>query len=215
MKYHECKFCKITNSYEECSNIIDRPIYEDSSFYSICSVGGFISGWSLIFPKEHSFNLSEYYSDTQFLDFLFTVKSHIEKEYGKCVVFEHGALEEGLTSCGVNHAHLHIVPFEDSIEKLVVATNQLNWKKIQVSDLANEVKNSEYLFCSDTFCDDKSLGLLANLTTPQSQYFRKILANFYGISDLYSYKLHKFEDQSLHTYNKLKKSFNECLDRNT
>lgn len=214
MKRHECKFCKIASSDHECLSSIDQPIYEDESFYAICSVGGFISGWSLIFPKEHTYNLSNYYLDSQFIDFITHVKLSVEKNYGKCIVFEHGALEEGLTSCGVNHAHLHIVPFEDSIEKLVKSDDELQWEKIYISELANKVENSEYLFCSDSFLNEDSLGLVAKLTIPQSQYFRKILANFYGIGDLYSYKTHKFEDQSLHTHKKLKKYFSTFVDSN-
>lgn len=207
MKPHECKFCNIASSDHELLNDIDRPIYEDDSFYAICSIGGFISGWTLIFPKEHTYNLSEYYNKSYFVDFVEVVKNNIEKEYGRCVVFEHGSLTEGLTSCGVNHAHLHIVPFEDSLEKLVQVDENLLWKNANENDLYRMGKNSEYLFCSDSFSKEYRTGLLAKLTTPQSQYFRKILANFYEIADSYSYKTHEFEDQSLHTYKRCKNVF--------
>lgn len=207
MKPHECKFCNIASSDHELLNDIDRPIYEDDSFYAICSIGGFISGWTLIFPKQHTYNLSEYYSESYFIDFVEIVKKNIEREYGKCVVFEHGSLVEGLTSCGVNHAHLHIVPFEDSLEKLVQDDENFLWEKADENDLCNIGKNSEYLFCSDSFSKQNRTGLLTKLPNPQSQYFRKILANFYGIADSYSYKTHAFEEQSLHTYKRSKNVF--------
>lgn len=212
MKPHECKFCNIAGSNHELLNEIDRPIYEDESFYAICSIGGFISGWTLIFPKKHTYNLSQYYCESYFIDFVDIVKNNIEKEYGKCVVFEHGALEEGLTSCGVNHAHLHIVPLEESLEKLVQGEQDFCWQKTNMNDLYNIGKNSEYLFCSDSFSKEDRTGLLAKLTNSQSQFFRKILANFYRIPESYSYKTHKFEEQSLYTYKRSKNIFCNCLN---
>lgn len=207
MKPHDCKFCEIAISNSENLTDIDKPIYENELFYAICSIGGFISGWTLIFPKQHTYNLSKYYTDPEFVIFVESIKFKLEKEYGKCIVFEHGALAEGLTSCGVNHAHLHIVPFLDSIEKIVQDAPDLEWQNFCSKELSQLCMDKEYLFCSDQFSANNSYGKLAILNTPQSQYFRKILANFYGIKDLYSYKTHKFEEQSLHTHKKLKKIF--------
>jgi ATP adenylyltransferase len=215
MNLYECKFCKIASSDAECLSVIDQPIYEDDLCYSISSIGGFISGWTLVFPKEHTFNLSKYYSDPKFIDSIEFIKNNVEKEYGQCVIFEHGAIEDGLTSCGVNHAHLHIVPFSESLEKLVKSDESLNWQTISIDNFLNISKDSEYLFCSDQFSKEPTIGQLAKLNSPQSQYFRKILAKFYGIEESYSYKTNKFEAQSLHTHKKLKKSFSSIITKTT
>lgn len=50
-------------------------------------------------------------------------------------------------------------------------------------------------------------GHLAALDTPQSQFFRKVLAKAVGLTDLFDYKKYRFEDISTDTTKKLTKYF--------
>ncbi len=199
----QCHFCKIAHRVDTPS-LVDNILLENEDFFAICSIGGFIPGWTLIFSKKHLYNLSTYYKAPIFLDFVNEVKDLISKKYGHCIVFEHGALENSITACGVNHAHLHIVPFSQKIELLTQQKHeQMEWDKIDILRIESIVDGSEYLFCSDEFSHSNSQGIVTILKNPISQFFRKILAEAVGLDDLYDYKRYKFIEHSEQTHNTL------------
>lgn len=202
-----CKFCEVgTGVY---SNEVDRPICENSDYYAISSIGGFVPGWTLIFPKKHAFNMSADYSKPKFMEFVLKVTAMVHKEYGRCVHFEHGAaMLDSQTGCGVNHAHLHIVPFSKSLESLAVTSrSHFSWRRVSAESIETACQGSEYLFCSDEFGGVNATGLVTPLTTPESQFFRRLLATSLGLNSLYDYKRHRFEELSLSTAVRLRDGF--------
>lgn len=202
-----CKFCEVGAGM--FLNEMDRPICESADYYAICSVGGFVPGWTLIFPKMHVLNMSSEYSKPTFREFVHKVTAMVRKEYGQCVHFEHGAATlNSQTGCGVNHAHLHIVPFSKGLESLALASRpNYAWRKVSAEGIEAACQKSEYLFCSDAFDGGEATGLLSPLTTPESQFFRKLIAVSLGLNALYDYKLHRFEELSLSTAAHLRHHF--------
>ncbi len=202
-----CKFCEIdANSIDR---EVDQPIVECDDYYALSSIGGFIPGWTLIFPKEHQFNMSRDYRRPAFQEFVHKVAAVVSNEFGSCVYFEHGAVRQNSqTGCGVNHAHFHIVPFSKSIETLAAAHHpDYKWEMIHTSEIEGRSQGAEYLFCSDRFDKPLTGGILSVLEDSESQFFRKILASAIGLDSLYDYKKYRFEDLSTDTAVRLRKHF--------
>ncbi|PPD55408.1 MAG: hypothetical protein CTY12_01130 [Methylotenera sp.] len=207
-KHADCRFCNLTASVSPASSA-DRILFEDEDYFAISSIGGFIPGWALVFPKTHMLNLSKEYTNPFFLKFASHVNQTITKEYGSCVVFEHGSTtENSATSCGVNHAHMHIVPFSKDIELLASQeVDNFLWTQANIADMPSFANGSEYLFCANAFDGLATIGLFSKITNPRSQFFRQLLAKATGFSDMYDYKRYRFEDVSVATADRLSKKF--------
>lgn len=204
----DCRICTIL-SCKEPAMAVDQILAENDSYFAVSSVGGFIPGWTLIFPKAHFLNLSNDYSRSEFLSFATHVTNVVSAEYGRCVVFEHGSNSyNSATSCGVHHAHMHIVPFSDNIELLALQESEdLLWKPAQLAEVSSLADGGEYLFCSNSFDALATKGVISKLNSPKSQFFRKVLARATGFLNMYDYKQYKFNEVSEDTTQKLAKKF--------
>lgn len=202
----ECRFCNIINSKIDYYGIVDKPFLSNESFFSLVSIGSFIFGWTLIVPKEHVYNLSYYYSNKRFYHYL---HDHIKllrdklKWDKKIIIFEHGSNKcDSLTACGTSHAHLHIVPFESSI--LEEIKKDRTWHLVKCGNIAEFVQGKEYLLYSEiSDLQEDTQVYLHIIDRPESQYFRRILAEKVGLQGEYSYKLDPRMDQSVKIANAL------------
>lgn len=201
-----CKFCEIGAGLHRSE--VDRPVIESDQYFAVSSIGGFVPGWTLVFPKAHCFNMSCDYRKPEFNDFVRKVSAVVSKEYGSCVFFEHGAAkQDSQTGCGVNHAHFHIVPLSKSIEALAQAYRpNFVWQKTQASKIEDHHNGAEYLFCCDDF-GYESRGVISILRNPESQFFRKVIASATGFEALSDYKKFPFDELSTNTAVRLRGSF--------
>ena len=205
----KCVFCcgsHVANEYDE-------PFYARYGYKALSSVGAINEGWVLIIPDEHCASSKKYFSVSSYLDFVKTVKIGVQEEYGECVVFEHGPKSAGsLTGCGVDHAHLHIVPvnFYDFEEAVGKAGKE--WKKIRLDDVEAYVRENEYLMYSNSEDWDSGLVNIHILPESESQFFRKVVALISGASEFYDYKKYKFTDNAINTKRRLHKLFHSCCE---
>ena len=155
----------------------------------------------MIIPKTHHLSMREYYSNKEFIELLDQVAVRVRAEYGSLIMFEHGASSENSpTGCGVDHAHFHIVPSQPISNEL--AASDLEWERIDISEFQNSTTPArEYLF----YTDDVTLehGLLHQLDTSVSQYFRNLLAKRLNVEKLSNYREHLFFENSKQTFSKL------------
>lgn len=200
-----CKFCDFASSREK-QYVADQILLESEHYFAISSIGGFIPGWVLVCTKSHQLNLSSQYINKCFLEFVDKVTEVVSKKYGTCVIFEHGAITEGSkTACGANHAHLHVVPFTQSIQSLASLYEPLlPWNSCEISHISTLSNGAEYLFCADKFIGSKTGGVISVLQQPQSQLFRRLLANAVGMAEFYDYKRYPFEEISGDTAKQLR-----------
>lgn len=185
-----CRFCNITCGEYHYKGI-DEPFASNEEFIAIASIGALVKGWTLIIPKTHQFSLRNNYNRPLFNDILHTVIPLLVKRYGTLISFEHGANREGsITSCGTDHAHLHIVPFGESLLP-DLKNYSLQWLRCRANEIASICEGSEYLFYCDL--DEKKIwkntvGYLHILNKPISQFFRVIIARRKGVVDMADYK---------------------------
>ena len=126
-----CCMCSILEGNRRYGDA-DRILWESDNFFAIASIGGFIKGWTLIVPKAHQLNLRECYATAEFQTFVRDVSQKVNSVFGSTIFFEHGAREEGsIIGCGVDHAHLHIVPSEDSLLSSIAEQSALDsWREV-------------------------------------------------------------------------------------
>jgi len=185
-----CRFCNIINGsiYEKENQLI----VENNSFFSIASIGALVEGWVLIVPKDHLVSMKDLYCINDFIEFTNTMLASIQSQYsGQIIAFEHGPNKCGsTTSCGTNHAHLHLVPYFKSLYGDMLETG-LTWDACRANEVSSRVANNEYLFYSEITSNgkwDNPNGYLHILKKPISQYFRRIIARQLDCNDEYDYK---------------------------
>ncbi|MCL4456424.1 MAG: hypothetical protein M1147_06175 [Nitrospirae bacterium] len=185
-----CRFCQINSgSYKYLD--IDEPIAGNDDFIAVASIGALVEGWSLIMPRKHQLSMRNYYSTPLLGNLIESLLPILVQQYGPVMVFEHGANTEGsITSCGTDHAHLHLVPFGESL-LLDMYGSGLNWIRCRSSEIASLTGESEYLFYSELGTDCKWIdpaGHLHILERPFSQFFRRLIAKKTIGDNMFDYK---------------------------
>jgi ATP adenylyltransferase len=184
-----CRFCGIVAG-ERGYGRSDAPFYENADFFAIASIGALVEGWSLVVPKPHAVSLRDFYGTDEFKSFSTKVVERVRSVYGNAVVFEHGSNHEGsLTSCGTDHAHLHVVPLTFSLRQDLLESG-LSWQEVKSSEISATAGGQEYLFYCDNLDNADPVGLLHVLRQPISQFFRKMIAAKLGKLDVADYKQH-------------------------
>ena len=178
----------------------------------MASIGGFIDGWSLVIPKEHTYSMRKFFTDSAFVDIANKMLKRIRDAYRKkSIIFEHGANHEGsITACGTNHAHLHIIPYEKSLLKQMFHDDSVQWIECKITDVERIVQKKEYWFYAENVVDiEDAKGYIHIIEKPESQYFRRLLAEKEGYTKEYDYKCNLFLDKGEATYASLVKKYDE------
>ncbi len=112
-------------------------------------------------------------------------------------MFEHGSNYDGsLTGCGINHAHLHIVPLKYSLLGDMFKSGY-DWVNVKADELIDVVGDNEYLFYKDIGLNENWLdntGYVHVLNCEVSQYFRKMIAEKLNMFNLYDYKKYPYTE---------------------
>lgn len=187
-------------------------LYETENFAVIPSLGSIVEGWLLIIPKKHYLSYGylsseELYEELD--DLIVYVGSIVKKAYGEFVIFENGAFcSDKLVGCGVDYAHIHIVPIKDDLIDIIKTryNKNYNWEQVKSLDVSSTfVKNSQpYLYYRN------QVGCSYITTDPNipSQLFRKAIAYSRGIENEYDWKYHYFDENIDKTINSYKQLFN-------
>ncbi len=185
-----CRMCEIASG--RFARSYDQPLFETRDYFAIPSIGALTPGWVLIFAREHVLNLSQVYDDSQFNQFRTKVCTTLQRHFSAPIrMFEHGSNSKGSSiGCGVDHAHLHLVPLEFSIEHAVPVDADAEWTSAASTDISQLSSGKEYLFCSDSPEDGDPQGLLSLPSSAVSQYFRRLIAKKVGRQTEFDYRIH-------------------------
>ena len=202
-----CRFCDISNGISK--NTADTIFAHNEKYFAISSVGALVEGWSLIVPRQHCCSMKNIYADKSFIEFSNTIAKALKDCYGPIIAFEHGPNREGSeTSCGTDHAHIHLVPYH-SIASLLDNTG-LSWQACYSNEVNDIVRNNEYLFyveINETL--EKSVGRVHILEKPISQFFRRIIADDLEIAKKYNYKVNPDTELTFRTIEGMVSYFRE------
>jgi ATP adenylyltransferase len=218
----------MNNHCNYCENILSLPIndqrepwdkilYETSNFIVAPTLGALIEGWILIISKRHVPSMGALTEEelSELDELTIRVRSLVEQEYGSTIMFEHGPACEGTAfGCGIDHAHLHVVPLNIPITSLVEKELKvhLTWEKIaDFSELSRKyLTGIPYLYVVE---NNTEKGMLICPQYLPSQFMRRVIANFLGIPQLYNYHDYNFRENVSATSKSLSAAFDKdkCL----
>lgn len=92
------------------------PLFKDKNFWIVCDAHPLTRGHILIIPREHISCMGALSKQlfSRFAELYKQVKIFINEYYGQLAVFEHG-----VTGQTVFHAHIHFLPFENTIDSII------------------------------------------------------------------------------------------------
>lgn len=166
-------------------------LLETEHFAVIPSLGALVEGWLLIVPKGHYISMGAvpvaWRQEAD--DLQEQVQKLLRDQYNQPVLtFEHGpsAARHG-TGCGVDHAHLHVVPLDCDLLQFVepfVPVN-LEWKSCDWKERTEAYQTGQdYLY----FKPERSTGRIALSEDFGSQVFRKAISLYLGIPEEFSWR---------------------------
>jgi hypothetical protein len=134
----------------------------------------------------------------------------ITRAYHSPTIFEHGPSEEGTdVGCGIDHAHLHLMPLQFSLVEQVKKNEELSgltWSKCEgdLCQLQNLYRQRKpYLYIKDP-------GRESVYSIPERvscQCLRRVVAHKLGIENEYDYNKFHFAINAERTINSLREDF--------
>lgn len=201
----DCTFCAELNKGSDRARW-NRPLAMTEHFVVVPSLGSLVEGWVLIVPKDHFLSMGAMRvglrSEIDTLEQ--RIKDSLHAQYGKPVIaFEHGpsAAKHG-TGCGVDHAHLHLVPTECDVLKyaLPLVPGPTTWAcsgKDNGWAARTEAYNNgqDYLYLKP----DGKEPVIASSSDFGSQVFRRAISKYLGRESEFNWRDHPRIDTVLQT----------------
>ncbi len=188
---NECAFCSLESR--------EQVIETSNVGLAVPSLGAFIDGWLLIVPKRHMLSLAEMSRDEceQFKDFATHVRQRLEQMYGPAVEFEHGSAGSSRSAgCGVDHAHSHLVPFDEPLRPLIAALgpdfDEMEWSPLDENGPCPDL-DQDYI----TICDSTGSWITYSRSLP-GQVVRRALAEWKG-EYRWDWKANLHQDRAVRT----------------
>lgn len=190
-----CNICNLLTKGHVGAGV-DRPWLSTEDYSAVISIGALVPGWTLLAPKRHAVNMQASYKDQKFWEFAREAAVHLSARYGSVVAFEHGPnASNSLTGCGTGHAHLHLVPLNFPLAEYSRNFDlSKQWAVSSFDEIAQKSRGGEYLFVADKFEADASTGFLSIISSPISQFFRKVIASNLGMSEFSDYRRYPMLD---------------------
>jgi diadenosine tetraphosphate (Ap4A) HIT family hydrolase len=182
-----CCFCQefqrneVNEEIKIIYGITNRILFANDEFVVLPSVSPIVENHLLILPKRHINTMKQLENDEK--KHLLILIKNITRLFGKdYFIFEHGAFPVNGNTCGVDHAHIHILPVEKTISKAVIeCVNEVYTSKLYM-DFAmslNDEINMPYLSYGNSIHE----MYMCNNAVFRSQFMRELLCNKLGIND--------------------------------
>lgn len=168
--------CRICDAPER-----ERLVGQSRRSVAFPSLGAFVEGWVLVAPRSHVVALSELARDEwqDLSEMLETCNRQIKAAYGPTVLFEHGAAGTSRTAgCGVDHAHMHIVPWNGDLREEIARVPDLGeftWRNAEGQPRGDG--GMDYIW----LCDASGTWITYAPELP-SQVIRRAIARELGLS---------------------------------
>jgi len=184
--------CKLCSDLESRTLPWNQPLFESPNFVALPSLGALVEGWLLLIPKRHFISFGAIPSSmhpeiNEFKRYLCTM---LRQHYGTVAVFEHGpSMVNRTVGCGVDHAHLHLVPlqFDLATEVFPFLPDSITWSGAGIEGCQDAyIRSEDYLYLEQPI----GSGRLATHDEFGSQLFRKAIATRLGVHDQYNWHEH-------------------------
>lgn len=172
--------------HRRCNTIIA----ETENFAVVPSLGSLVAGWLIIVPKFPIGRVADlgYEVRDEFKNLVDRCIDKVESEFGQAFVFEHGGYAGSKVSCGVDQAHLHIVPLGFDLFDVAIRSAEEPWVAADEFALPYDLcDRSEYWYVSD---QKRAVAIAAK--EAKSQWFRKLIAQQTGQGQQWNYNEYPF-----------------------
>lgn len=179
----QCEFCSEVNGESKSrfcqffnDALVDRTILATAEFVAVPSMGQIVPNSIMLLSRPHVERFADL-APAQLRNAEGIVRQLVDLESHPIAVFEHGARSSTGGSCGIYHAHLHIVPMpaEVSIEGLAAGLDETSGSLLEL--FASLSLSDEYLLLSDRLRRSWARRIQAgDQKLFPSQYFRRRLS---------------------------------------
>ena len=208
---HQFRSVPAKTKYGSGAHLWDQVLFESQHFVAIPTLGHLVQGWLLVVPKDCHICVGALPVQLieELIGFLDDVVSSVRAEYGPVAVFEHGPVRP-LTAvgCGVDYAHVHVVPVKGDWSLLKAAKTmapQIQWEMVlSLHDTRKYFEQSRsYLFLHEPFAVKPVMGTGPSIP---SQLFRRIIANYVDRPHDFDWKKYPEVERIQSTVERLQKS---------
>ncbi len=175
-----------------CSNstVENTVLFETKSFAVIPSLGSLVPGWLLVVPKRRVLNCGMLTGEEQseLKELIQKLLEAQQRFTGRVFAFEHGPTYVGsLTGCGVDQAHIHLVPLEFDLVKAATATPGVIWDTSSYDNIVDGVNGlgEEYVAIYDS---QRGPGIVGRPIGQTSQWVRRVIAAELGHANDWDYR---------------------------
>jgi len=208
-----CCFCEEISSkafpdqYRSAYPVVSRICLETDEFVVLPTLSPLCAGHVLVLPRRHVTNLAALPERARkaLLECAESTVSQLAERFGSDLYFfEHGVPRAGL-ACGVDHAHLHILPMSTGTATEVESRIETDFPALDSDDLVQalslttQVKTTSYLLHGPSL---DSIRMSFGESIP-SQYMRHLIAEIECRSD-WDWKLLSGRTEFLSTCDALK-----------
>lgn len=189
------RFAWITDdSMPRSEALWDREILRTERFVAVPSAGSLVAGWTLVVPRRPMLNLSQ--TDVEEREELDAIATRIADQLStrgqEVYFFEHGSRAVGsLTGCGVDQAHLHIVPLP--FDLITAATARVEagivWRDARETAQPFDAMPADGEYVALWSRGDHRT-MIGAVTEPVSQWIRRVIADELGIGAEWNYRSH-------------------------
>lgn len=172
----------------------DVPIYETASFVAVPSLGALVPGWMLIIPRRSVLNTRalDHSERDELRRLVGRMSADMSVFTGELFIFEHGSQNVGsVVGCGVDQAHIHLVPLPFDLLEAAVSFGDasIKWRAPLVTTDYFDLlpADAEYV---NVWHPRSGAGLSGIMSTPQSQWVRRVIAGELGKDQAWDYKVH-------------------------
>lgn len=178
--------------FQNSMGIWNLVLFESRSFIAVPSIGALVPGWLLIVPKNEALCVGALDDERheELMIFAAQVMRKQEECFGPIAMFEHGpAMKSSCVGCGVDFAHLHLVPVKYDLHSGAVrAAPTLKWGPAKGFEVLSGLhkKGISYLYLWQP--DIYSNPIVGTGSSIPSQLFRRVIAGYMGDPSKFDWK---------------------------
>jgi diadenosine tetraphosphate (Ap4A) HIT family hydrolase len=178
---HEFLHHEVSDEIKNNYSVTNRILFDNDKFVVLPSVSPIVKNHLLVLPKKHINTMKQLKDDekSQLRMLVNNITHLLGEDY---FAFEHGAFPVNGNTCGVDHAHIHILPVGREISKKVIGFIKRTYTYMLYKDFLlslDDEKDKPYLL----FGNDMQKMYSCNNALFQSQFIRKLLCDNMGIAD--------------------------------
>jgi len=172
----------------------EREILRTERFVALPSLGALVPGWTLLVPRRPILSLAETTSQerVELAQLADTIAKRVRTEDNQVFCFEHGSREVGsATGCGVDQAHLHVVPlpFDLIAAAFACIDGAIAWSNPVRAQRPLDLLPVVGEYVAIWRVADR-LTMIGNVRRPVSQWVRRVIAANLGIGEEWNYRTH-------------------------